>query len=202
MIKSKKAEPEILIETLLEGISRFENKKSMNKPKETAEKKKEKPDGKEEKLEAKKEEKTKKIIEAIDDVAEDERWTSDKKRHKISGSYSSIIFQQQYQQALDQYRKFLDAYLREYNGVSENKDGVILEYDDSARKEKLRGTFKWGEEVMTHAEVRDIVLRKRMNWMLGGEHNYVSPDEKERYKFWKMCNKFNYIMAEGCWFQL
>ena len=81
--------------------------------------------------------------------------------------------------------------VREYDDAFERTDVVVPERD-----------FEAGQEVMTNSEIRDIVRRKRMNWMLGAEHNYVSPDEKERYKFWKLFSKFNYISSEWCMLSL
>lgn len=143
------------------------------------------------------------IIEVIDDVAKSESENEGIDKHvkaRSNRNYGELIFIQQYQQMLEQYRKFLDAYLKEYLNAP-NDNVVILDYNDLSRKEKRR-KFDRSQEVMTYTEIKDIVLRKRMNWLLGAEHNYVSPDEKERYKFWKLFNKFNYVMAEGCMFYL
>ncbi|MBT4540494.1 hypothetical protein HOC35_03195 [Candidatus Woesearchaeota archaeon] len=185
---------------------------SKSKPKlaktETKKSLKSKKDKKQESKKTKKDGIAAKIIEMIEELAEIEDTNSVIEDHikSIKDNYSEIFHVQQYQQQLAQYTKFLNAYLKGYeqregtNGVA-----IVREYDDAFERTDVivpKRDFEAGQEVMTNSEIRDIVRRKRMNWAMGGEHNHVSPDEKERYKMWKICNKFNYIMAEGGWFSL
>lgn len=148
------------------------------------------------------------VLEALDKLGEDENPEDDldghvkaKKGGKSGLNYGEMLHQLQYQNLLEQYKRFLNAYLKEYYSTPSH---IVAEqaYYDWSGKEKKKKVFERGEEVMGHSEVRDIVLRKRMNWVMGSMHNYISPDEEERYKFWKLFNKFNYVMAEGCMFHL
>ena len=169
-------------------------------------KKSQKPELK--KLKTKKEGITAKIIEIIEELAEIENTDEIIEDHikSVKDSYAEIFHMQQYQLQLNQYKKFINAYLKAYEEKDANNGmAVVREYDDAFERTDVvvpDRDFEAGQEVMTNSEIRDIVRRKRMNWMLGAEHNYVSPDEKERYKFWKLFSKFNYISSEWCMLSL
>jgi hypothetical protein len=181
------------------------NKKPKANSKKTKNKSVDKPNTKKKKT---KEEGIKdKIIQIIEELAEienNEQVIEDHINGSIKDNYAEIFHMHQYQHQLSQYQRFLSAYLKDYKHAIEA--GIKNpEYNDAFDKADVpvpKREFGYGQEVMTNSEIRDIVRRKRMNWLLGNEHNPVSPDEKERYKFWKMFSKFNYVMAEGCMFNL
>lgn len=149
--------------------------------------------------------KTQSILQLVDKLIEAFDKKSSDKQAKNADYGNELAHIRQYRQLLEQYNRFLKAYLKE-----NNKDGIdtgvkMQTYDDPFEKTDVvvpQRDFGRGQEIMTNSEIRDIVRRKRMNWLLGNEHNYVSPDEKERYHYWKMFSKFNYIMSEWCMFSL
>ena len=151
-----------------------------------------------------------KIMGIIEELAEVEDTEAVIEKHitkSLKDGYAEIFHMQQYHQQLSQYRQFLNAYLKGYKDAMAIDGGAKMAHYDDDPFDKTdvpvpKRDFGVGQEVMTNSEVRDIVRRKRMNWLLGNEHNYVSPDEKERYKFWKLFSKFNYVLAEGCMFNL
>jgi hypothetical protein len=104
--------------------------------------------------------------------------------------YGAAAHFQQYQQLLDQYKRFLDAYLKETQNIAASQ----YNYSSSSEDEKRK--FEWGQEVVTYAEVKETVRKIKMNMLLGGWHNQVNPDDQDRYKFWKYTSKFNKVMAE------
>jgi hypothetical protein len=107
-----------------------------------------------------------------------------------SKGYDNLIAAKQYQQMLDQYKKFLDVYLKDDNNVAKASYAYSNKEDDGQRN------FEWGQEVVTYAEIKESVRKIKMNILMGGWHNDVSPDEKERYKMWKNVSKFNKVMAD------
>ncbi|MBT4823566.1 hypothetical protein HN695_06035 [Candidatus Woesearchaeota archaeon] len=162
--------------------------------------------GKSKKESDKKQKDTTSIAELLNTVIEiEEKDVIDVQIDSIDNKGYEISHMKQYAKLMLQYQRFLDAYLKDYKPGDANSGVEMPEYTDAfARTDVVvpKRNFGVGQDVMTHSEIRDIVRRKRMNWAMGGEHNYVSPDEKDRYKMWKMCSKFNYIMSEGCWFTL
>lgn len=104
-------------------------------------------------------------------------------------NYGALAQFQDYLHQLEKYRQFLDNYLKE----SSNASRVMYSY--SAFDTKKKG-FEWGQEVAGYSEIKETVRKIKMNILLGGWHNDVSPDDKERYKFWKYVSKFNKVMAE------
>jgi hypothetical protein len=146
------------------------------------------------------------ILLLVDKLIEaSEKKADGKHREERRSDYGAErAFLKQYQHMLEQYRRFLSVYLKE-SSQQIDTGAKMQDYDDPFAKADVvvpQREFGRGQEIMTNSEIRDIVRRKRMNWLLGNEHNYVSPDEKERYHFWKMFSKFNYVMAEGCMFNL
>ncbi len=151
--------------------------------------------------------KTQSILQLVDKLIEAfDKKSSDKQGQGRGADYGhELAHIRQYQQLLEQYNKFLKAYLKEQGSGAADTGVKMQTYDDPFEKTDVvvpQRDFGRGQEIMTNSEIRDIVRRKRMNWLLGNEHNYVSPDEKERYHYWKMFSKFNYIMSEWCMFSL
>ncbi|MBT4823875.1 hypothetical protein HN695_00730 [Candidatus Woesearchaeota archaeon] len=103
--------------------------------------------------------------------------------------YGELAQRFQYQKLLDQYKRFLDNYLKEATSTF----NPTYDYQQENCKER---EFEWGQEVATYSEIKDTIRKIKMNLLLGGWHNAVSPDEKDRYKFWKYCSKFNKVMAD------
>lgn len=146
-----------------------------------------------EKLKPKEKKKEKDIIKIIDD--------SRKHKTKLEQDVEDItlkmdgfekIHLEQYQKHLDQYKRFLNAYLEEESNV------FIPNYAYHDEKKTEKREFKWGEEVITYHEIKDIVRRIHMNALLSGNnmgtisvHNSVDWQESEDYKFWKYVSKFN-----------
>jgi len=107
-----------------------------------------------------------------------------------NNNYNDAIGIKQYQQLLDQYKKFLDTYLKDSNNA------VKASYAYSSQEDNRERNFEWGQEVVTYSEIKESVRKIKMNLLMGGWHNGVSQDEKDRYKFWKYVSKFNKVMAE------
>lgn len=110
-------------------------------------------------------------------------------KHK-SDNYSAFVHSMQYQQLLDQYRRFLEAYLKDTNNVA------MPQYSYENNNGSKGREFKWGEEVATYHEIKDTIRKVKMNLLLGGWHNPVSWQAVQDYKFWKYVSKFNKVMAE------
>jgi len=128
------------------------------------------------------------IIDDSDDETEDGLDIQIDTFHGSSHDAAAGIMQ--YQQLIDQYKRFLEAYLKE------DGNAVVKGYDYSMADDKKDREFIWGQEVATYHEIKDSIRKIKMNLLLGGWHNGVSPDEKDRYKFWKYCSKFNKVMAD------
>jgi len=132
---------------------------------------------------------------------------SEKHKEKLDKQIESItlkmdgfekIHLEQYQKQLEQYQRFLAEYLKDSNNVL--KQGYNP-YEDKDNDKKER-EFKWGQEVVTYFEIKDIARRIQMNALLSGNtngavggHNHVGWQEAEDYKFWKYCSKFNELMS-------
>ncbi|MFH1439605.1 MAG: hypothetical protein ABIG89_03500 [Candidatus Woesearchaeota archaeon] len=109
--------------------------------------------------------------------------------HTADDGYTAVIHFQQYQQLLNQYKQLLESYLKSNSNVF--KAGYNYNSDDKHGRE-----FQWGQEVTDYHEIKNTVRKIKMNLLLGGWHNAVSQDEKDRYKFWKYVSKFNKVMAD------
>lgn len=136
------------------------------------------------------------IINILDDFSDNNNSDNENKEGidiklgAVSESYSALVNAKQYQQLLDQYRRFLEAYLKDTNNVAMPQ----YSYDNSNGSEGRE--FKWGEEVATYHEIKDTIRKVKMNLLLGGWHNPVSWQAVQDYKFWKYVSKFNKVMAE------
>ena len=129
-----------------------------------------------------------KIIDEAEPRAKEDGIDIQVKDHPNS-RYDELAQISQYQRLLDQYKKFLNNYLKEATGAFNPGDN----YQQESTQER---EFEWGQEVASYTEIKDTVRKIKMNLLLGGWHNAVSPDEKERYKFWKYVSKFNKVMAD------
>ncbi|MBS3122106.1 hypothetical protein J4434_04440 [Candidatus Woesearchaeota archaeon] len=131
------------------------------------------------------------IISIIDEFGDDEKKEGiDLKLGIVSESYTALFHAKQYQQLLDQYKRFLDAYLKEANNTA------MQRYQYELGENNGRREFKWGEEVATYHEIKDTIRKVKMNLLLGGWHNPVSWQAVQDYKFWKYVSKFNKVMAD------
>lgn len=104
---------------------------------------------------------------------------------------------EQYQKQLEQYKRFLNEYLKEAQYTAKAYDA----YQDDKEKDGKR-KFEWGQEVVTFREIKDIARRIHMNALLSGNstgdmsgHNSISWSEGQEYKFWKYASKFNEMMS-------
>ncbi|MBI4453047.1 hypothetical protein HY636_00210 [Candidatus Woesearchaeota archaeon] len=131
-----------------------------------------------------------KIIDDFDNVDKEGIDTTLGELGQKTESYSALVHSMQYQQLLDQYRRFLEAYLKEANSAAMPRYQYELGEDNGRRE------FKWGEEVATYHEIKDTIRKVKMNLLLGGWHNPVSWQAVQDYKFWKYVSKFNKVMAE------
>lgn len=136
------------------------------------------------------------IINIIDEFGDDNNSDNENKEGidlklgVVSESYSALVNAKQYQQLLDQYKRFLEAYLKGANNAAMSRYQYELGEDNGRRE------FKWGEEVATYHEIKDTIRKVKMNLLLGGWHNPVSWQAVQDYKFWKYVSKFNKVMAD------
>lgn len=136
------------------------------------------------------------IINILDDFSDDNNSGNENKEGidlklgVVSESYSALVNAKQYQQLLDQYRRFLEGYLKGANNVA------MPQYNYENNNGSEGREFKWGEEVATYHEIKDTIRKVKMNLLLGGWHNPVSWQAVQDYKFWKYVSKFNKVMAD------
>lgn len=93
-----------------------------------------------------------------------------------------------YQKQVEQYKRFLEEYLKEAKGS-------MADYGYAAEEAKSSRNFEWGQEIINHSKIRDLARRMQMNAVLGGNHNQVTSEERNDYEFWKYASKFNLMMS-------
>jgi hypothetical protein len=131
----------------------------------------------------------KSIADAIKDV-------SDRKKSSISDAVSehrkaktmeaAFVAKQQYDMLVRRYNEFMSNYL------SDNPQTGQKAYDYISEKGK---EWHWGDEVISYKERQEIARSVQMNALLGGSHNHVPPEMKEKYERWKDVSKFNMLLS-------
>jgi hypothetical protein len=94
---------------------------------------------------------------------------------------------QQYQQQLANYARFLSEYLDGKKGVFKPQEN----YSYTEREEKPEASEV---QMVTFAEVQDLVRAKTMNSILGTTANYVDPGMNEAWENWRVF-QHNQIMS-------
>jgi hypothetical protein len=94
---------------------------------------------------------------------------------------------QQYQQQLANYARFLSEYLDGKKGVFKPQES----YSYTKREEKSEASEV---QMVTFAEVQDLVRAKTMNSILGTTANYVDPGMNEAWENWRVF-QHNQIMS-------
>ena len=94
---------------------------------------------------------------------------------------------QQYQQQLANYARFLSEYLDGKKGVFKPQES----YSYTEREEKPEASEV---QMVTFAEVQDLVRAKTMNSILGTTANYVDPGMNEAWENWRVF-QHNQIMS-------
>lgn len=127
-------------------------------------------------------------------VVIDDDDSSEKTKDDLVNTFSDITVKmlgfdrfhlEQYEKQLQQYQRFLDEYLKSgaFKAVA-----VDYTYSTEEKKEEI------GEETLTWKELQSYIAKAHTNQKLGGTFNYVDPDLKERYEYWKLF-QHNLIMS-------
>jgi len=120
-----------------------------------------------------------------------------KKKSKIKSSEPDISYElkllnDSYERHSIVYKQAMSHYLQ----VKANTT-TYSTYED---KQTSSQTF-FAPEVITYKEIKEVVRVIQMNALMHGEHNYVAPELKTSYKYWKWARKENeqisFAMHEG-----
>jgi hypothetical protein len=117
------------------------------------------------------------LVAKLDKAKKDGLKSRIEKAIKEKANKLALAIEETYKKLSESYK----AFHREY--MKENRAQAYDRYIPEEQKEK---DFKWGDEVISYEERKEVARKIQMNAMMGGGHNHIDPRKKEDYEFAKL----------------
>jgi len=133
----------------------------------------------------------------ISDGLEDaELQDTDQLTHDISEAISKLQEAASWQSVADQdYNRHTQVFKDFVSNYVENNGFVDTTKQPYEYQEGQSGSTGNTEELISYKEKVEVARAIQMNALMHGNHNYVSPEAKERYEHWKNLSKFNTLLS-------
>jgi hypothetical protein len=114
--------------------------------------------------------------------------SSEKKADSVEKKHQDFeewLARENYEFMTRNYQRFMEGY------INAPMQTALKAPEYSYVQEKKEKQFGWGDELIPYEERVELARKLQMNKLVGGPHNYVEPDKKQLYEYWKLISKFN-----------
>ena len=108
---------------------------------------------------------------------------------KISAREKDRVVHEDYARHTELYKSFHAEYMKDTSSP-------LKAYDLYSSADSQDKGWKWGDEVISFKERKELVRKIMLNSLMHGDHNHIDPQQKQAYQFWKYASKFNRSLSQ------